>query len=828
MAWLTALVVSGALAQGFDAHKPHVPSAGVATENGPGALWVNPANLAFDPDRRYGLFFGRGEGDTPTSIALTAGIEGLGVGLHNLVRPDGQSDWSLDYGTSIALPERVAIGLMFSWNFRQDTANYVAYDAGMAWRPLPWFGLGAAAQNIGTPDTSGISQARTTFGLALRPLGPGVVLGADYVRRFPTMGTSDSLRGRDEARALARFRPTEGLYVRTHVDLRAPTERTSPASGWRLSSVGAALEVYFGGIGGGFHQQSLATADMLQTAWLGTDEPGESLFRSGRRVPALGILEKPSYEPTTFLFSLDPGPSWLDLLELLRRTEDQPGVRGLVLTLGSTNLSWAQHQELRDRIRGLEERGRPVVVYLTGQPDTAAYHTAAAASRIVLHPASTLDLIGTRAELMHLRGVMDLVGIEPQFVRRAEYKAAPESLSLHEPSVPALEQENALLDDRWHHLLRSIEAGRGVDTELATEWVDGGPHSPTDALKLGIVDAVAYADDLEAVLQDLHGVRVVLEDLRRAPQARSPWEDPAQIALVYVDGVIVPGESSRGGLLGPKTAGSATIVSALSRAREDALVRAVVIRVDSPGGSAFASDEIWHAVERLKASGKPVVVSFGGVAASGGYYVATGADSIWAQPTTITGSIGVFNSKLATQDLRERIGVTTTILTRGTNSDISSTARPWDAAQRDKMQELVDHTYRQFSARVSEGRSLDAAAVEEAARGRVWSGASALESGLVDQIGGLQDAILDARERAGISPSRKVGLVSYGRGGNLLETLAPSLITQAVAKAAAGRQPAPTELGTLLAPIEPALLLLSHPDVHVWALDPRFLDEVSR
>ncbi|MFT4626995.1 MAG: hypothetical protein ACI8PZ_005676, partial [Myxococcota bacterium] len=473
MVLLAALWVAGAAAQGFDTHKPNIPSAGVAAEDGPGALWANPANLAFDPDRRYALFFGRGTEGTPTSIAITGGIEGLGLGIHNLVRGDGRSDWSLDYGTSIPLPERVSVGLMFSWNFRQDTSNYVAYDAGLSWRPLPWFGIGAAAQNIGTPDTSGISQARTAIGFAMRPVNRAVVLGADYVRLFPTTGFAETRDGRDEARASLRVRPTEGLYLRGHVDLQAASSGPLPSGVWSYRGAGVALEVYLDGVGGGYHHGLLSGSDQVQTAWIGTDEPGESLFRSGRRVPAVAVLEAPPYQPVTVLFGRDTTLSWLDTLELIRRAEEQPGVKGLVLTLGGARLSWARLEELRARIQELERRERPVLVFLTGQADTATYYAASAASRVVIHPAATLDLIGTRAELVHLRGVLDLVGIEPQFVRRAEYKAAPESMSRHEPSAPALEQENALLDDRWEALVTGIASGRRVAPEQAVTWVDG-------------------------------------------------------------------------------------------------------------------------------------------------------------------------------------------------------------------------------------------------------------------------------------------------------------------------------------------------------------------
>jgi protease-4 len=246
--------------------------------------------------------------------------------------------------------------------------------------------------------------------------------------------------------------------------------------------------------------------------------------------------------------------------------------------------------------------------------------------------------------------------------------------------------------------------------------------------------------------------------------------------VVYVERTIVTGESTPYGILSAKTAGSRTIVRQLTRAKEDPLVRAVVLRVDSPGGSPFASDEIWRAVARLQEEGKPVVVSMGGVAASGGYYVSAGADAIWAQPTTITGSIGALAGKFSSRDLLGRVGVTSTVLTRGRNASIGSFTEPWDPVQEARMQALVDDVYRQFTDKVAEGRGLDAEELDRVARGRVWSGRRALEVGLVDGLGGFEEAISDARERAGISPRRKVGLVSYPRGVSSVESLSPTLL----------------------------------------------------
>ncbi|MEQ1502993.1 MAG: signal peptide peptidase SppA [Myxococcota bacterium] len=814
----TALGPGAARAQGLETHHPVVPAAGIAAENGPGTLWVNPANLGYDPDARFGLSFARGGLDAPTAFGATIGAGGMGVGIHNQLRPTAlgvASDWSLDYATSFALPSRLSLGVLLSWNFIEDANNYVAWDAGVSWRPLPWLGFGSVAQNIGNPDPNGFAIPRTGAGIALRP-GSLAVFGVDFVREFGTATTEDS----DHLVGTARLRPIEGLYFRGGWD------GTVSADGLERWTASAGIEVYLGGVGVGY-VGSNDPSGTGQTAFIGTDEPGESLIRSGRRVPMLEIDRPPPYTPRTGLFAGNQ-KSWLDTLELLRRIEDDPGVRGLAVTLDGASLSFARARELRDRIVALGERGKPVLVYLTGAPSNTDYYVASGAARIAMHPATDLELVGLSIELTQFRGLFDLVGVTPQFVKRADYKTAPETYTDVEPSPANLEMTEALLDDLYGELVDGVATGRKVEASVVRGWIDNGPHAADEALAAGMVDVLLYPDQLDEELDKLHGGSVSTDDLVDLPQPRSPWEDPKQIAVVYVEGSIVAGESAPGGFLAARGAGSKSVVRQLDRARRDPQVRAVVLRVDSPGGSSFASDEIWRATQRLEERDKPVVVSMGSLAASGGYYVAAGADAIWAEPSTLTGSIGVFSGKFSIGELQERLGVTTTVLGRGRNSGLSSMAKPWDDLQRARMQALVDHTYEQFKSRVVDGRSLDAAKVEEIARGRVWSGKRAVELGLVDHLGGFQDAIADARERAGIRASRKVGLVTYSDSGDLLQSLAPSIATSIAGKVGAPRLSDGfggfgdgwDRLEALLGPIDPLLVPVLHPEEDVWLLDP--------
>lgn len=821
-----ALFPSIAAAQGADTHHPVIPGAGIAAEGGPGTMWVNPANLAYDPDPRVGVF-GTGSLDGVQSLAATAGFRGFGIGLHDVLRdtPEGtRSDFSIDYGTSFRLPKRLSLGVLLSWNLLEDERNYLGYDLGAAWRPLPWLGLGAVAQNVGNPDHSGYARPRSAAGLALRPFGPLLVLGAEYARLFAndfaTSGTGAPLDDEDRLVGSLRLRPAEGLYVRGGMDWPL-------AEGPRDATFTVGLELYFDGLGFGGAGARAADGTIAQTWFVGTDDPGESLIRAGRRVPSLELERTPPYQP-------GGGPlggksaSWLDTLELVRRAEDDRGVHGLVLTLGGASLSFARAYELRERILSLESEGKPVLVYLTGSPSTVDFYVASAAKRVALHPATDLQLVGLSVELTHFRGLLDLVGVEPQYVKRSDYKTSPESYTEVAPTPANLEMTEALLDDLYGELVDGMSAGRHAEADVVRGWIDGGPHSAEDALSLGIVDVLLYPDQLDGELAKLHGHRVSTPELLDQEQPHSAWEDPKQIAVVYVEGGITSGESSRGGLLSGRTAGAKSVVRNLERAAGDPQVRAIVLRVDSPGGSSFASDEIWRTIDRIhEQTEKPVVVSMGGVAASGGYYVAAGADAIWAEPTTITGSIGVYSGKFSLEAAQERLGVTTTLLGRGANSGAQSSSRPWDDVQRAKMQSLVDETYRQFKDRVARGREMTPEDVEEVARGRVWSGARAQDLGLVDAIGGFQDAIADARERAGIPERRKIGLVTYSDSGGLVQSLAPSLATSVRwVLQEVGARPTialPGDVGRLLdlaAPADSLVLPLLHPEERVWALEP--------
>lgn len=760
MTWLVHLIIGIGFAQSPDDDRPSVPSATLAAESGPGALWVNPANVAYDNDPHHGVFLASSPETSLSSIGATIGMRGLSLGISNYRTLGPSTDWTMDYSSSVVLPSQLAVGVLGRWHLVKNENNFITYDIGTSWRPVPWFGLAAVAKNIKSKDPQGMSTPKTGAGVALRPFGRFAVASFDYQRiyRFSPV---------DTWMTALRLRPVRGLYFRGNIASQIADNGESSLG------YGAGIEVYIGGAGVGVHLDSPGAFDGM-TTWIGTDEPDESILPPPPQLAKMVLSESPpdAGRPASLLFT--PKRTWLETLQSLEKVENNPHQRGLVLVLESMRLSPARSRELRARIVSLRQNGKPVLVYLSQSPSTWDYYIASAANRIAMHPATDLNLTGISFTITNYRQILDYAGIEPQFVRRSGFKSRVESFTDKEPSEANLEMLNALADDLYSVMVAEISEGRGVTTETVESWIDGGPWTAAEALENAIIDRVTYPDELDDELESLYEVQlpVVAAQARKAPD--SPWLPKSKIAAVYITGAIVPGETPGGGLLdfGPSATGSKTVRRALLQAQDDPQVKAILIRVDSPGGSSFASDDIARTIDMIREGGLPIIISMGGVAASGGYYVAAGADAIWAEPTTITGSIGVYAGKFSTAPLLETLGINKTTISRGDSATIYQGSHPWDDAQRERMDALVGEIYKQFKARVASGRGMELDAVEEVAQGRVWSGEQAKKVGLVDGLGSIEDALADAKERAGISPNQETTVQTFHGRAKGIDNLA--------------------------------------------------------
>jgi protease IV len=453
-----------------------------------------------------------------------------------------------------------------------------------------------------------------------------------------------------------------------------------------------------------------------------------------------------------------------DVLEGLRRAQHDDRVRALVVKVGGGGIGLARMQEIREAVCAFRESGKLAVAWAETFGEfthgNVPYYLATAFDRIYLQPSGTLGLTGIAVEQVFLHDALEKFGISFASAKRYEYKSAADNLTERGFTGPAREASERLVASIAEQVSAAIAERRGKNADDARALLDRGPFLAADALAEGLVDALGYRDEVYADVRKEAGPEATLQYVGRyqrghalAQRARKlPNPREKFVAVIYASGPIKSGRSTRSPL-GGSAMGSDTVAAALRSALADERVRAVLLRVNSPGGSATASDTIWREVVRLRAAGKPVVVSMSDVAASGGYYIAAAADVIVAQPGTITGSIGVIMGKPVLEDALRRVGVTTDAVSVGSGATILSPFHPFTEDEWGRINTWMDAIYRDFTDKVASGRRMPAERVHEVARGRVWTGADAAQNGLVDELGGMQTAAEIARVRAGLPAS---------------------------------------------------------------------------
>lgn len=481
------------------------------------------------------------------------------------------------------------------------------------------------------------------------------------------------------------------------------------------------------------------------------------------------ILEKPPGEELP-LFSPIGQSSLKDVLERLKKARDDNNVKAVVLLLDDVSLGTAQIEEIRQALDGVKAAGKKVYAHVDALLMTRSLALAAGASRISVTPTAIIIVNGFSAESPYLRGLLNLIGVTPDFLTCGQYKSAAEIFLRQGPSPEAARMRDWLLDSLYESYQNVTAQGRGVTPERVRQWIDGAVYSPEQARQEGMIDAVEHRQEFEANLRKQFGEDTKFDreygkkkaetiDLssplgliqfwaRLLGNGKKPSAGKDVIGIVYVDGAILPGKPEPSAFGLDSEAYSTPIRRALDKLADDKDVKAVVLRVNSPGGSAVASEIILNATERVKAK-KPFAVSMGGVAGSGGYYVSMGADTIFADATTITASIGVVGGKFATTELWNKIGVTWDSSRRGANAGLLSSDRVFSDAEREKMQSWMNEIYGVFKGHVVAARGARLKKpIDELAAGRVFTGQQALELGLVDQIGGLEEAIQHVAQEA--------------------------------------------------------------------------------
>ena len=465
------------------------------------------------------------------------------------------------------------------------------------------------------------------------------------------------------------------------------------------------------------------------------------------------------------------------IVENLRKAKADRRVTGVIVRpLGLDSAYWARLQEVRDAILDFKASRKPVVAHLEYGGDRE-YFVASACDRIFLLPTSPLSVSGFAAYELFLRGTLDKIGAYPDFLHIGDFKTAPNQFTEKAFTPAHREMAESLNRDLYEQFVQAVASGRKKTPDQVRQFIDDGPFLPEDAVRVGLVDDVAYDDELDVKIKPpgTSVSRVKDDDYARVRAASVGLSGRSRIAVISAYGVINSGRSGIDPLNGA-VVGSDTLVEFIRKARKDRSIKAIVLHVDSPGGSTVASDVIWRELVQARTgpNARPLVASMSDLAASGGYYIAMAAPDIVAEPGTLTGSIGIFGGKIVTGGTYSKLGMNVEAVSIGKHAEMNSPVRPYSEEDRAKLDEQLRAFYDQFVEKVAASRRKTPEEIDAIAQGRVWTGRQAKDLGLVDALGGLDKAVAIAKERAKIPAGEQVDLVIYPPRRSLYDLLMSS------------------------------------------------------
>lgn len=713
--------------------RTHLPSSSIAVSDDALATFFNPSGLA--AVHGLNLYYLRTyQSDWGGDDAFFLAVPGAGFGIE-FGTADADTDFTrYTFSGGYHLGNALYWGTGYSW-MNSDDAGYDRFRSlsmGLMYRRR-YFSIGAAARDLNRPKLLGEKLGRTYgLGLALRPGTWRTTLSIDMQKTQGIEGV--------ELRYALEVRPIREFMLRGTLNNDL------------------SFDVRFGVNIGNWGFGTGNTFDNNREAWSGV---GYFHFSNA-------LKTKPLPRRRTFLDL--PMRSLKQVLPIAKWDED---VVGILVRIDGSGYGIAQLQEMSDAILDFRESGRVVLCYLSNC-STGDYMVASACDGILIQPSAEVRLIGIRTEHSFYKGALDMLGIRANLEHLGEYKSASDAFTRGEMSEAHREIQNIILDDLYDQLVEAIAEGRGWTRESVKKRIDEGPYTARQAFTAELVDRLVYEDELHDVVTELTGDRtdlVPLSEYARSGLYAQDWQAPEpKVAIIKAEGLMLTGDSFVDPFMGTQVMGADTITRIVKEVKDNDSVKAVVLRIDSGGGLVVAADTIWRELVKLKEV-KPLVVSMGDVAASGGYYIAAPADTIVAEPGTITGSIGVIGGKYSFKGLYEKLGIHKEILKRGEHADFYTDYGDYPLTEKAIVQKQIQEIYDDFIEKVALGRTgLTVEDVDRLGRGRIWSGRQAKENGLVDELGGLSLAIAIARERAGLG-EKSVGIVEFPKKTWMLELL---------------------------------------------------------
>ncbi len=795
-----------------------VPGSAAGAEE-PTALSINPAGVGFvgGPALQYFHEGGREDSDFTGNgawLALPLGPLVPALSMEWVSPGDGRGPRyrKTGFGLALAAGQIFSIGFAWNWWSSPDAAldQLFAMDAGFTLRPIRQLSVGASVLGLegrlaGTP-----LPVRYDFGAALRVLDDSLTFSADLLSNDQGRGAFRVTHG--AAAVTLDLTTGIGIHAQYLFPIRSGAAGYEAATAFQIAL--AVNQPHVGlWLGGG----SAGTSDRSDSTTLFGVRLSAERYRSfhlAHTVLVLDVAEalaRPS--PLAALLGGEKDP-YGALLRRLREIRDDPGVAGLIVKIDGLGLGDGRIEELRAALARVRER-KPVMAYVAGG-ETREYLLATAAGEIFAPPSSFLLVTGLASTHLYLKEGLAKLGVAFEAVAAGRYKNAPDILTRSDMSPAEREVVTSVLEDRFARQVGIIASTRHLPEARVRELVDTGVFTAEEASAARLLDGALWPDQVEERMRLALGGAPISRTLDESPRrAAQRWGPRPYIAVVRIEGAIAKGKSRTDPLGGSAIAGSETIGRLVRRLAEDGGCRAIVVRVDSPGGDGLASDLIWRELREARNKGKPVVASMGDYAASGGYLVSVAADAIIAEPGTLTGSIGVFALKPDLSGLLAKLGVGVASDQRGEKARIASALKPWSPVERQMVERQVGAFYDAFVAKVAEGRALSRAEVDRIAQGRVWTGEQALSRRLVDRLGSLEDAVTLARQLAKIGddvPARRVepppGLVERLASG--LDAIASE---QSALRALASKLPE-VRTASLVAEMGPVLALPPS-----WALE---------
>lgn len=697
---------------------------------GPEAVWVNPAGLARYKAAGFQVLADYADDSFAKSWGWVVSRDRLSTAYRRLEVPDGDDYQEWIFAAAMSLGSKTHLG--GSYRYYKDAPNF--FDKKHFWNigllgdfgPFRW---GAVFENLNNSRTESGEESDTEmrYSLAYRPFGPRLTLSADMM-----LSTGTQLRNADYIYH-ANYNAGKGIFLSGYYD----TEENFQL-GFRVN-----LAQYFVAAKSRFVDGDHSRTTTILGA---TSRRQESIIPPNRRRLQLGIEGNVGENPVHVVFGRDRVAYARLLLQIYRSAED-PSIDELMVNLKGLSLGLGRAQELRAALTAFKASGKRVICHIS-HAGNLDYYVASVADRILMDPVATLNLVGLSAELTFYAGAMDKLGIDADIVRIGEYKTAPERYMFEHSSDAYRRQLNRFLDDLYYQFTSDIAEARGLSADSIQTLIDDAPFTSEQAVEYGLVDGLSYRDNLD----DHIGARpsISFRNYMSDTLANDGWSPRPRIALVVADGEVeFGGEVSPFGITGKSTTPSG-LRQGFGAAMSDPDVRAIILRVDSPGGLALAGEEIHHYVEKA-AERRPLLVSMGNTAASAAYYFSMPGSRLFANPATVTGSIGIFAGKPVLEDLYDKIDVGKELYTRGRMAGMQTTMRPYTAEEREKTRDMIEAFYGHFVDLVADNRNMSRDSVDALGRGRVWTGRQAVQVGLVDDLGGIKAALDYAVDQQGLT-----------------------------------------------------------------------------